>query len=84
MGEPLSLLEHALQCAFLARRARASGAEVLAGLLHDIGHLVAAADAPQIAGLGVLEHDEAGKRSDLDVPGLSACAARCLRRRASG
>ena len=60
IGEPVSQQEHALQCAFLARRGRASGAEVLAALLHDVGHLVAADDAPQMAGLGVLEHEHIG------------------------
>ena len=60
IGEPVSQLEHALQAAFWARRAGARGAEVLAALLHDIGHLVASADAPQMAGLGVLEHEHIG------------------------
>lgn len=40
-GEGLSQLEHALQCAALARRQRADDEVVLAALLHDIGHLVA-------------------------------------------
>src|ERR671937_143250 len=40
-------LEHALQCAALARRERADDEVVLAALLHDIGHLVARApDGP--------------------------------------
>lgn len=62
IGEPVSQLEHALQCAFLARRAGASGAEVLASLLHDVGHLVGGDDVPQMAGLGVLEHETIGAR----------------------
>lgn len=38
-GEPVSHLEHALQCAALAQRAGASPALVVAALLHDVGHL---------------------------------------------
>jgi putative nucleotidyltransferase with HDIG domain len=62
IGEPVSQLEHALQCAALASDAHASGPEVLAGLLHDIGHLVADREAPQMAGLGVLDHEHIGAR----------------------
>ena len=39
-GEPVTLLEHALQTAWLAERAGASDALVAASLLHDIGHMV--------------------------------------------
>ncbi len=39
-GEPVSQLEHALQCAFLAEQADASQAMIIACLLHDFGHLV--------------------------------------------
>ena len=46
-GEDVTQLEHALQCAGLARRARADDEVVLAALLHDIGHLVTRApEAP--------------------------------------
>lgn len=38
--EPVSALEHALQCAQLAEWARADTALVAAALLHDIGHLI--------------------------------------------
>jgi gamma-butyrobetaine dioxygenase len=51
--EAVTQLEHALQCAALARRDRAADELVLAALLHDIGHLtpgasqfVAAAEEP--------------------------------------
>lgn len=39
-GEPVSQLEHALQCAALATGEGATEALVVAALLHDIGHLV--------------------------------------------
>ena len=40
-GEVVTRLEHALQCAALARRNRADDEVVLAALLHDLGHLTA-------------------------------------------
>jgi gamma-butyrobetaine dioxygenase len=39
-GESVSQLAHALQCAGLARQARADDEVVIAALLHDVGHLV--------------------------------------------
>jgi predicted HD phosphohydrolase len=46
-GESVTQLEHALQCAALARRERADDEVVLAALLHDVGHLVTRApEAP--------------------------------------
>lgn len=40
MGEAVTVAEHMLQCATLARAEGASDALVAAALLHDIGHLV--------------------------------------------
>ncbi len=40
--EAISQLEHALQCAHLAERAGESAETVVACLLHDLGHLLAA------------------------------------------
>ena len=39
-GEPVSQLEHALQCARLATEEGASNELVAAALLHDVGHLL--------------------------------------------
>jgi phosphonate degradation associated HDIG domain protein len=39
-GEPVSQLEHALQCASLAEQDGADAALVTAALLHDFGHLL--------------------------------------------
>lgn len=39
-GEPVTQLEHALQCAGLAERAGADNETVIAAFLHDIGHLL--------------------------------------------
>ena len=60
IGEAVSQLAHALQAAALADAAGAPDAEVLAALLHDVGHLCAPTDAPRMAGLGVYRHEELG------------------------
>ena len=60
IGEAVSQLEHALQCAQLAREAGARDALVVAALLHDVGHLCADAAAPRMRDLGVLEHERVG------------------------
>ncbi len=39
-GEPVTQLEHALQCATLAERAGATSSLIAAALLHDVGHLL--------------------------------------------
>lgn len=39
-GEGVNQLDHGLQCAHFAQRDGASAAQVVAALLHDIGHLV--------------------------------------------
>jgi predicted HD phosphohydrolase len=62
IGEPVSQLEHALQAAALAVQAKAKGAEVLAALFHDIGHLVAPLGAAEMDGLGVVDHEHIGAR----------------------
>ena len=59
IGEPISQLEHALQAAHLARTAGATDSVILAALFHDVGHLIDAA-APQMDGLGTLNHEKIG------------------------
>ena len=60
IGEPVSQLEHMLQGAHLAEQAKATDDEILGVLLHDIGHLCAGPDAPDMAGLGVVDHERIG------------------------
>jgi len=60
IGEPVSQLSHALQCAHFARKSGASDTLIIAALCHDIGHLVAGPDAPQMDGLGVVDHENLG------------------------
>ena len=55
--EAVSQLEHALQCAFLAERANETPDTIVAALLHDLGHLLAAQKDGQV------EHDTS--RDDL-------------------
>lgn len=45
--EAVSQLEHALQCAQLAEQAQESAETVVAALLHDLGHLLAAQPADE-------------------------------------
>lgn len=56
--EPVSQLEHALQCAAHAERSGADAAMVAAALLHDIGHLVA--EPEESSGCRDLRHEELG------------------------
>jgi putative nucleotidyltransferase with HDIG domain len=78
IGEPVSQIDHALQCAALAQAARAQEHEVLAALFHDIGHLIAGEGAPEMAGLGIVEHEAIGARWLADL-GFSeeVCALVC-------
>jgi phosphonate degradation associated HDIG domain protein len=51
-GEPVTQLEHALQCAALAEAEGADAALVTASLLHDLGHLLQDLGAtPTLAGI---------------------------------
>ena len=61
IGEPVSQLEHGLQAAALAQRAGQPTTVILAALLHDIGHLIDT-DAPEMDGLGVVDHEGLGAR----------------------
>ncbi|HVT91690.1 MAG TPA: HD domain-containing protein [Bryobacteraceae bacterium] len=59
-GEPVTQLEHALQCAQLARDAGASAEMVASALLHDIGHLLETETAQRHEEIGVVNHDDVG------------------------
>jgi predicted HD phosphohydrolase len=58
IGERVSQLEHALQCAALAQDANADDELVLAALFHDVGHLEDGAD--DMDGLGAVDHEGSG------------------------
>ena len=68
IGEPVSMLEHALQAAHCAQQAGSSEEEVLGALLHDIGHMIgmdsiASGDVSQYKQMddcGIMDHEEIG------------------------
>jgi [1-hydroxy-2-(trimethylamino)ethyl]phosphonate dioxygenase len=60
-GEPVSQLEHALQCAHLAEQEGAAPSLVAAALLHDVGHLLHGEDEG-VADVGTdMEHELLGE-----------------------
>ena len=63
-GESITQIEHALQCAALARDAGASEALIVAALFHDVGHL--AVDVQGIPGFDLArdadDHEARGAR----------------------
>jgi phosphonate degradation associated HDIG domain protein len=61
-GEPVSQKEHALQTAHLAEKEGVADSVVVAGLLHDIGHLLSG-HAEDAADRGIdTRHEAAGER----------------------
>ncbi|MBO0936043.1 HD domain-containing protein [Fibrella sp. HMF5335] len=61
VGEPVTQLEHALQCAQLAEQAGADRATVVAAFLHDIGHLLPGETAADfMAEFGRMDHETLG------------------------
>ena len=82
-AEPVSQLEHALQCADLAEAAGADEDLVLACLLHDVGRfaadpaLIADKSRPGTTAAGARGHHDVG--ADLIAPWVSGRAAFCVR-----
>jgi predicted HD phosphohydrolase len=82
-AEPVSQLEHALQCADLAEAAGADEALILACLLHDVGRfaadpaLIADKSRPGATAAGARGHHDVG--ADLIAPWVSARTAFCVR-----
>ncbi|MCW8384707.1 HD domain-containing protein [Fluoribacter dumoffii] len=60
IGEPISQLEHALQCAYFAEQAGHSEEIVLACLFHDIGHFAGETKQNRMADLGIVLHEWIG------------------------
>src|SRR5215510_8524590 len=56
-GEDVTQIQHALQTAHLASSAGSADEEVLAALLHDIGHLL---EGDRHEEVGVIDHDARG------------------------
>jgi [1-hydroxy-2-(trimethylamino)ethyl]phosphonate dioxygenase len=60
-GEPVSQLEHALQCAHLAEQEGAGPSLVAAALLHDVGHLLHGEDEGVADTGSDMEHELIGE-----------------------
>ena len=65
-GEKVSQLEHALQAANLARGDGGSEQEVIAALLHDLGHIWPV-EGRQMTSVGVVGHDKIGAQALRDL-----------------
>jgi putative nucleotidyltransferase with HDIG domain len=74
IGESVSQLEHALQCAYFAEKSGHSEAVILASLFHDIGHFASHSNQAQMAELGVVNHEWIGAKLAYDA-GFSAKVA---------
>jgi predicted HD phosphohydrolase len=74
IGEPVSQLQHALQCAYFAEQSNHSEEVVLASLLHDVGHFISDTKQNQMAGLGIVYHEWIGAKWIYDL-GFSAKVA---------
>jgi gamma-butyrobetaine dioxygenase len=61
-GEAVTVTEHSLQAALFAHRAGATGALVLAALLHDIGHLLGPVPGDIADWTSDAGHEHAGSR----------------------
>ncbi len=61
-GERVSQLEHALQAAHNARQDDGSDQEIIAALLHDIGHIWPV-EGRQMTSVGVVNHDRIGEQA---------------------
>jgi 2-amino-1-hydroxyethylphosphonate dioxygenase (glycine-forming) len=59
-GEPVSQIEHAVQCAQLAEEEGYGEEVILAALLHDIGHICALPGEEEMPGLGIMRHEQVG------------------------
>jgi 2-amino-1-hydroxyethylphosphonate dioxygenase (glycine-forming) len=60
-GEPVTQLEHALQCAHLAEQAGADAETIVAALLHDVGHLLPIAEQSDLMdSYGSVDHEGLG------------------------
>ena len=65
-GEEVSQLEHALQAAHHARQDGGTEQEIIAALLHDLGHIWPV-EGRQITSVGVIEHDRIGAEALMEL-----------------
>ena len=60
LGEPVTVAQHMLQCAALARAAGAPDHLVVAALVHDVGHFVGLVSGAELMQGTNNQHDESG------------------------
>lgn len=66
IGEDISQLEHALQCAQLAKNDNADEERIAAALMHDIGHLIQEGNDEDMNGYGATHHEKIGAQYALE------------------
>jgi 2-amino-1-hydroxyethylphosphonate dioxygenase (glycine-forming) len=62
IGEEVSQFEHAMQCAYFAKKNGHDEHVIIASLLHDIGHVALSSLQPEMDGLGVINHEWIGAK----------------------
>jgi len=62
LGENVSQLTHALQCAHFAQKSNFTNEFILGALLHDIGHLISTKEIHKMKYLGNENHEELGAK----------------------
>lgn len=67
IGESVSQLEHALQCAYFAEQSGHSDEVILASLFHDIGHFASETKQYKMADLGIVHHEWVGAKLAYDM-----------------
>jgi [1-hydroxy-2-(trimethylamino)ethyl]phosphonate dioxygenase len=67
-GESISQIDHALQCAALAREAGASDALIVAALFHDVGHLTVDAQSQPDVDLSSVDDDHEARGARILAP----------------
>jgi 2-amino-1-hydroxyethylphosphonate dioxygenase (glycine-forming) len=66
-GEPVSVLEHSLQAAKLAKKAGSKNFVILAAFLHDIGHLLIDKEEDHMEIYGHISHEKIGASKILEL-----------------
>jgi 2-amino-1-hydroxyethylphosphonate dioxygenase (glycine-forming) len=66
-GEPVSVLEHSVQSAKLAQKAKSKNYVILAAFFHDIGHLLIENEADKMAEFGHISHEKIGANKMLEL-----------------
>jgi 2-amino-1-hydroxyethylphosphonate dioxygenase (glycine-forming) len=66
-GEPVSVLEHSLQTAQLAKKAKSKNDVILAAFLHDIGHLLIENEQDMMDIYGHISHEKIGAEKIIEL-----------------